>query len=68
MEKLNPLKIYSLAIWYLVIPRAIARKINFRKTATESMTIGTAMSKIKYWRSFVRAHKMDKQLHFTYTE
>jgi len=66
MAHLNPFKIYSLAILYLILPGKLGCYFYFiRKTPTESLAIGTAMTKIKYWRHFIKKHKRDNKLYFT---
>jgi len=65
MQKLNPFKIYFLAIYSLIIPKAIKRKFLFKTSPTERFAIHTVKIKIKYWRHFIRKEKLPRKLHFT---
>lgn len=65
MKNLNPLKIYSIAILYLILPEVIRHKFNFKKTPTESLAIGTIMTRIVYWKPLLKKPKIDRELYFT---
>jgi hypothetical protein len=40
MNNLNPLKIYSLAIFHLIMPKTIKRKFHFKISWAENTAIG----------------------------
>jgi hypothetical protein len=63
--KLNPVKIYSLAIFYLTAPERIRRIFHFKTSPIESIAIGTAVTKIKYWKQFLKKKPMSKKIHFS---
>jgi hypothetical protein len=65
MKQLNPLKIYSLAIFHLIMPKWIKHRFHFKVSPVEHIAIGTMMNRIKYWRHFIRKYKRDNRLHFT---
>lgn len=64
MEKLSRFKIYSLAVFHLFLPKQIKHKFHFKTTPIENLAIGTTMTKIRYWRSFIKKRKMDKTIFF----
>ena len=64
MQKLNLIKIYSLAIFHLIAPKAIKHKFYFKTSLIENLAIGTTMTKIKYWRYFIRKHKLPNKIDF----
>lgn len=65
MKKINSFKIYSLAIFHLIIPKWIKHSIHFNLSSSEHLAIGTTMTRIKYWRHFIKKYKRDNRLHFT---
>lgn len=68
MKKINPIKIYLLTAWHLIMPKMLRRKIIFATSGVENIAIGTTLTKIKYWHHFIVKRPMDKTIHFTYKE
>ncbi len=64
MHQLNPFKIYSLAIFYLIMPRKIRRMFHFKTSAIENLAVGTTMTKIWYWKSLIRNCNVERKIHF----
>ena len=64
MKKINRSKIYFLALFHLLLPKKIKQHFIFKTSPEENLAIGTTMIKIKYWRSFLRKHKMEKKIYF----
>ena len=65
MAKLNPFKIYALAIFHLLMPKKIKRMFHFKTSAIENLAVGTTMSKIWYWKSLITNRKMEKKIYYT---
>ena len=65
MKKLNSFKNYSLAIFHLIMPKRIKHRFQLKTSPVEHLAIGTLMTKIKYWRHFIKKYKRDNRLHFT---
>jgi len=66
MAHLNPFKIYSSAILYLILPRKLGCYFYFiKKTPAESLAIGTVMTRITYIDFFRKKSNKKKELHFT---
>jgi len=65
MSELNSFKIYSLAIFHLLMPKIIKRKFYFKTSSAENIAIGTAMNRIWYWRSFIRTCRLENKIIFT---
>jgi hypothetical protein len=65
MKQLNPFKIYLLVIFHLMMPKWRRHKIHFKASPSEHLAIGTIMTKIKYWRHFIKKYKRENALHFT---
>lgn len=57
MKKINPYKIYSLAVFHLLFPRRIKQYLFFKTTPSENLAIGVTMTRIKYWRFFIKKTK-----------
>jgi hypothetical protein len=64
MQKLNPFKIYFIALLYTILPRKVRSIFYVKRTPIEHLAIGTAMTKIWHWRHFIRKHKKDNRLYF----
>ncbi len=65
MKKINRSKIYFLAVFHLLLPKSIKHLFHFKTSPEENLAVGVTMTKIKYWRSFVRKHKMEKKIYFS---
>ena len=64
MKNINPFKIYLLSIFHLIMPKWIRHRFHFKASPIEHLAVGTMMSKIKYWRHFIRKHYFSKEIHF----
>lgn len=66
MKKVNPFKIYFLAIFYLFVSKNIRHRCYFKKTPIESLAIGTVMTKIVYWKKLLFSDsKKNRKIFFT---
>ena len=64
MHQLNLFKIYSLAVFHLLLPKLIKRKFHFKTSSAENIAIGTAMNSIWYWRSFIKTSRLERKIMF----
>jgi hypothetical protein len=65
MKKLNRLKILSLALYYLFMPKRIRYKFYFKTSPIENLAVALIMNKIKYRRLFIRPREIKKKIIFT---
>jgi len=65
MHQLNLFKIYSLAVFHLLLPKLIKRKFHFKTSPSENIAIGTTMNRIWYWKSFIKTSNKEKKIIFT---
>lgn len=64
MKKINPYKIYCLAAFHLLVPGKFKQYLFFKTTSAESLAIGVTMTKIKYWRFFIKKTKTKRLICF----